>query len=318
MRRSLIAVFCVALAAACLGGCSLKKFAIRKVGDALASGPSVYETDEDVELVGQALPFSLKLVESLLAETPRHRGLLITACRGFTLYSYAYVDFEAGKVIEDDLARGRGMLARARKLYLRAFGYGIRAIETAYPGFGESLRRNPAEAVAVFKLKRAGRDVELIYWSAASLGLAIAASKGDAVMLARIPEVEALIERAIELDADWDDGTLYEFQVSFAGAKPGGVDLARLKGYYERALALSEGKRAGLHLAYAEAAAVPENDYRMFRELIEKALAVDPLASPRHRLVNALARRRAEWLSAREDDLFLILEESSAPEDDKP
>ena len=36
------------------------------------------------ELVREAVPFSLKLIESLLAESPRHRGLLLAACKGFT------------------------------------------------------------------------------------------------------------------------------------------------------------------------------------------------------------------------------------------
>ena len=58
-------------------GCSVKKFAIGKLGDALASGGSVYQSDDDLELVAQALPFGLKLIESLLAEVPDHSGLLL-------------------------------------------------------------------------------------------------------------------------------------------------------------------------------------------------------------------------------------------------
>lgn len=56
-------------------GCSLRTYAINTVGDALASGNSVYETDDDIELVGSALPFGLKLTESLLAQSP-----IIPAC----------------------------------------------------------------------------------------------------------------------------------------------------------------------------------------------------------------------------------------------
>ena len=40
----------------------------------------MYETDDDLVLVGDALPFGLKLTESLLAQSPNHRGLLLTAC----------------------------------------------------------------------------------------------------------------------------------------------------------------------------------------------------------------------------------------------
>src|SRR5829696_3084536 len=73
-------------------GCALRTYAINKAGDALSAGESVYETDDDLVLVGDALPFGLKLTESLLGQSPRHPGLLLTASRGFVLYSYAYVD----------------------------------------------------------------------------------------------------------------------------------------------------------------------------------------------------------------------------------
>lgn len=60
-----------------------------------------------------------------------------------------------------------------------------------------------------------------------------------------------------------------------------------------------------MHLALAEAVTVQEQDLEAFRALIAAALAVDPYAVRRHRLVNAIARRRAVWLETRIPDLFL-------------
>ena len=91
------------LAALLAAGCSVRRFAVNRVGDALASGGSTYEGDEDVQLVGGALPFGLKLVESLLAESPRHKGLLMTACQGFATYSYLYVKQDAGRLAGTDI-----------------------------------------------------------------------------------------------------------------------------------------------------------------------------------------------------------------------
>src|ERR1700745_93844 len=79
-------------------GCSIKKVAINKLGNALASGGTTFTSDEDPELVRDALPFSLKLIESLLAESPRHQGLLFAASSGFTPYAYAFVQEEADEV----------------------------------------------------------------------------------------------------------------------------------------------------------------------------------------------------------------------------
>ena len=69
-------------------GCSVKKFAINKLGDSLANSGTTFASDNDPELIGEALPFSLKLMEGLLAESPRHRGLLFAASSGFTQYTY--------------------------------------------------------------------------------------------------------------------------------------------------------------------------------------------------------------------------------------
>jgi hypothetical protein len=67
-------------------GCAVKTFAINKIGDSFVSSGTTFAADDDVELVGQAVPFSLKLIESLLAESPNHRGLLLAAASGFTQY----------------------------------------------------------------------------------------------------------------------------------------------------------------------------------------------------------------------------------------
>ena len=87
--------------------CSIRRFAVNKIGDALASGGSTYAEDEDLELVAAALPFGLKLIEGLLAESPKHKALLVTACEGFTMYSYVYVHEQASRAAEEDLERAR-------------------------------------------------------------------------------------------------------------------------------------------------------------------------------------------------------------------
>jgi predicted anti-sigma-YlaC factor YlaD len=297
-----------------LSGCSIKKYAINQVGDVLASGNSVFETDGDIELVGEALPFSLKLVESLIAESPKHRGLLLTASRGYTVYTYAYVHFDAEVLASEDLDEARRLRERARDLYLRAHGYGLRSLDLLYPGLGEDLPRDPEGAA---RLVGRRKDVlPLLYWTAASLGLAISAAKNDASLLARVPEVEALLDRAFELEEGWDEGALHEFSITLAGAKGGELDVDSLRTHFERALALSEGRRASLYLAFAETVSVPDQNAGEFRDLVMRALAVDPDAHPELRFANRLAHRRARWLLERIDDLFLepgVSSNTSAP-----
>ena len=88
-------------------------------------------------------------------------------------------------------------------------------------------------------------------------------------------------------------------------AKPTGGDPELIEGSFRRALALSSGERAGLYVAYAEAAAVPAQNRGLFDEMLEKALAIDADEFEEYRLLNHIAQRRARWLQSRVDDLFL-------------
>ncbi len=290
------------VAAIALGGCSVRQMAIDTLGDTLASGGSVYEADADVALVGDALPFSLKLLDSLIAESPRHRGLLTAGSRAYLLYAYGFVGFEAEQLARDDVDRANVVRARAHNLSMRAHRYAMRGLEVRHPGLAARLATDPGAAVLAVS---DAQDVELLHAAAASLGLAIGHAKGDAAMLVRLPEVDALLARALVLDEGWNDGALHELAVSWRAARPGIVDRAAVDTHYARALALSRGTRAALFVAYAEAAAVREQDRVLFESLLARALAVDAEARPQEQLQDALAKRRARWLAAHADRLFV-------------
>ena len=145
-----------AVAAIVLVGCSVRQMAIDTLGDTLASGGSVYEADADVALVGDALPFSLKLLDSLIAESPRHRGLLTAGSRAYLLYAYGFVGFEAERVARDDVDRGNVVRARAHHLSMRAHGYAVRALEVRHPGLAARLGAD-ADAALLAVSDAAGR-----------------------------------------------------------------------------------------------------------------------------------------------------------------
>jgi predicted anti-sigma-YlaC factor YlaD len=304
-RRKYIPTGVLLLCLVSVSGCSVRKYAIDKVGDALAEGGSVYESDDDLELVGDALPFSLKLVESLLAESPRHKGLLQTAAKGFTTYSYVYVHNEADLLAVHDLAAAKKIRERAQRLYMRAHRYGIRGLEVDYPEFGEALFGDPAVAVRRIQNKE---DVPLVYWTAAALGLAVSVSRNDASLLARLPEVDALVSRALELNEEWNGGALHEFRITLAGARPGEPDYESLGRSFHSGLELSRNTRASLFVTYAEGVSVPRQDRAQFLTLLEKALAIDPDKDSSNRLANLVAQRRARWLMKRIDELILPAE----------
>ncbi len=63
-----------------------------------------------------------------------------------------------------------------------------------------------------------------------------------------------------------------------------------------------------MYLALAESVSVPEQNVKEFRAMLAAARAIDPDAVPEIRLVNVIARERAEWLEAKIPDLFLVTE----------
>jgi len=290
-----------------LSGCSIKRVAINKLGNALASGGSTFTSDDDPELVEAAIPFGLKTYESLLAESPKHTGLLLAAAQGFTEYSYAFVDSRIDEARAENLERADALRNRARRLYLRAYGYGMRGLEVHHAGFAAALDNDADSA-----LKRVTRrDVPLLYWTAAARGLTISLSKTSPELIAELPLVETIIRRLVELDENFDAGALPEFLITLeaahSGVKPE-VQQKLMRQHFDRALELSKGKRAGTYVSFAENACVPAQDAAEFRALLEKALAVNPDADPGNRLANLVAQRRARWLLKHIDDLFLGIE----------
>src|SRR6202162_320204 len=142
--RRVLLVFAIL---ACAPACSVKRIAVNKLGNALAGGGNTFTSDDDLALVRDALPFSLKLMESLLAESPRHRGLLFAAASGFTPYAYAYVQQEADEMEDRDLQKEVALRLRARRLYLRARDYGLRGLDATHPAFASEVRRDPKSTV---------------------------------------------------------------------------------------------------------------------------------------------------------------------------
>ena len=301
-KRTCVATMGAALALSSTA-CSVKKFAINKIGDSLANSGTTFSSDNDPELVGEAVPFSLKLIESLLAESPKHRGLLLAATMDFTQYAYAFVQEPADETEGSDVEKANALRTRARLLYLRARDYGLRGLETRHRGIGEALRREPKTAVR----SATARDIPLLYWTAVSWGAAIAQSKDHPDLVAEQPIVEALVDRAYALDPNFDHGGIEQFLISYESARQGakGDFSARSRAHFDKAVTLTKGQLASPFVAYAETVSIQKQDRGEFESMLKKALAIDPDARIEWRLNNLVIQRRARWLLSREDDLFL-------------
>ena len=215
----------------------------------------------------------------------------LDASRGYTQYAYAVLQQQAEEAEDHNMALALYLQERARNLYRRGRDHGLRGLGLSI----DELRREPRRAVA-------GRsDVALIYWTGASWGALIALSKEDPEALADVPAVEALIDRALELDEAFDRGAIHTFLISYEMVRRGaaGDPAERAGRHFRRALELSGGADAAPILAYAEAVCVPAQRRAEFDALIEEALNGRDAS-----FANLVFKRRARWLRSRTDRLF--------------
>src|SRR5262249_36789766 len=111
--------------------CSPKRYALNQVADAISSTGegSALARDDDPELVRDAVPFALKMMESPSDQLDDHVGLRLGMARGFPQYGYAFLQQPAELGAPPDQARAA--MLRARRLYLRARDYGIEGLRLA-------------------------------------------------------------------------------------------------------------------------------------------------------------------------------------------
>ena len=287
-----------------LAGCG--GLASKVASAALTSGGDAYASDDDPELVRAAVPFGLKTMEGVLEARPEDEKLLAALAGGFTQFGYAFVASDADAAdLGGRLAEAKALRERARHLFLRARGYGLRALDERRARLGTELRaaRDPAAVLA----RARKEDVPVLYWTASAWVLAIVNGKGDMGLVAELPIPVAMMERALALDEGWGEGSLHEFFVSYlatrSAAEGGGAE--QVKVHLDRALALSMNKKLGPRVAYAEGLLVQAQDRAAFTATLEAVLQADPGETPRLRLVNVLAQRRARLLLDHVDDLFL-------------
>jgi predicted anti-sigma-YlaC factor YlaD len=300
VHRCLALLFACAVLAA-LPACSIKKFATKSVANSLTSGPDVYTTDNDPELVREAIPFGLKTIESLLATLPEHEGLLLSACRGFTQYGVGFVAADGDLLPPERFEEKEAIRERALKLCLRARDYGLRGLELEHPDLRARLQFNPAVAQEI-EIKQ----LPMLFWTAAAWGSAISLGKEHPDLMADVSVVRALFARGLELNESYEAGMFHEAMITLEALPAAmGGSLERARRHYTRARELSKDGRASVFVTLAENVSIQTQNRAEFQQLLDQALAVDPNRDSLQRLPTLVAQRKARGLLLRANDLFL-------------
>jgi len=292
-------VFTLITALLCvLMSCSISTMAMDMVADMLTgdSGTNAFTSDNDPKLVGDALPFAIKLYETLLASNPEHEGLLLTTGSLFIMYANAFVQGPAEMLPSNQYEEREEALTRSKQLYLRGYEILNRALELKYKGFSKASVNDGSMQTILSKVKK--EDTDLLYWTVAGGLSAYSIDILDFELSASIPEWTAMINRAYELDPNFGGATLDEFFITFYASLPesmgGSSQLA--EEHFKKAIEKTNGNSVGAYVSFAQLVCIPAEDYDAFSENLEKAIAVDVDLDKSNRLVNVINQHKARWL----------------------
>jgi len=307
VRITLLTVTLVCFTA--FSSCSINKLAMNAVADALTGDGSsdVFTGDPDPQLVGDALPFAIKMYESLLSSNPNHEGLMLTTGSLFVMYANAFVQGPAEMLPRSEWEAREAALARSKQLYLRGYGILYNALDQKFTNFKKATVEKGTIQPLLKKCKK--EDVSLLYWAVAGGLSAYSIDILDYELSANIPQWGAMIQRAYELDPNYSTAALDEFFILYYASLPEllGGNMERAEYHYKLALEKTKGNSAGAYVSYAQAVCVPAQNYDTFKDCLEKALAIDPNKDTSTRLVNIITQKKARWLLENAWTLFSFL-----------
>jgi predicted anti-sigma-YlaC factor YlaD len=287
--------------------CSIKKFALKKAADALtgeAGSSNVFLTDNDPELVGDALPFTIKMYESLMASIPEHYGLRLQTGILCIMYSKVYIQAPAEQLPDLEFDKKEFMLNRAKNLYLRGRDTVLEALEMKYSGFLENLQAEQyGRALSNVDVK----DVPALYWASAGWVAAFSIDPFDMKLGITLPQAEAIMKKVLELDEDFNNGSVHDFFILYYGSIPDymGGSPKKAREHFKKAVKLSQGRSASPYLSLASTVSVKEQNSKEFKALLQQALQIDPDDFPALRLQNTIHQRKAKWMLEHMEDYFV-------------
>jgi len=284
-------------------GCSVQSWALKKVSNSLASGdPTVYTSDDDPVLIGDALPFTIKLYETLLSKDSLNDQLLLATGKLFCLYSQGYILFPSD-TLNDTLEQKKIAAKRAKKLFLRGRDYILRGLDVRHSGFLSRLNSSsPDSALGMTTIK----DTDYLYWSAMAWMGAIAADRGDLGLGMTMKKALSLVNKVQSLDSSYGSGALNEFFCVYYSSAPKslGGDTSTARAHIIKAIELSDNSRSSVFVTAANFAAHKSKNRDEFSTMLERAMLVDLNLHKENRLINTIYQHRAKWMIEHSERYF--------------
>jgi hypothetical protein len=242
---------------------------------------------DDPELVSAGVPAYLLLVDGLISQSPDNAALVSAGAQLFALYGSRFAP--PGRAI--------ALTGKARR-------YGQRAICLAHTP-ACSWQNIDYDGLVVALDDVGAKDIGALYSYAVSWLSNLDATSEDWTAVAELPWVEAVLERALELDETYENGALHGYLGVLNALRPpalgGRPEVARE--HFERAIELSGGRDLSLKVEYARRYARLVFDQELHDRLLTEVLAA-PAEAPPYTLFNVLAKQEAETLLATSKEYF--------------
>jgi hypothetical protein len=163
-----------------------------------------------------------------------------------------------------------------------------------------------AEDLAAVLAKRGRSDVPAVFWTAFGWGAHIALSLNDPNALAGLSKTEVMMQFVSRTDSAFYFGSADLFLGMLDGSRPKmlGGDPARSRNHFERALRLNGGKFLMTYVYFARSYAVQTQDQPLFEQCLATVDSASLEILPEQRLANAVAKKKAQLLRAKAEELF--------------
>lgn len=302
-HRLLLGALCGLLFSVQLG-CDFTELTANGTAKLFQRASPAVEQHWDYELVGEAIPGSITQLEGIHKVVPENQIIIEQLLRAYVSYGFGWVEDEVEQMqLEGNYREAQAEQYRARLLYQRARDLGLHWILLNEEGLDAKLE----EGLGPFEkwLEETFDDEEdaaMLLWTGYAWGSMINMAKDDMAEVADLPYAVALVQRSVKLDPTYYNATGLTF-LGVAESMGMAGDMEKSKGYFEKALEITEGKVLVVPLNYAKAYAVKTQDRELFNELLTEIVEAGDI-SPDTRLANMIAKRRAARYLEHADEYF--------------
>lgn len=275
-----------------VGGCM--DFRARFMANSMI--PIMYKMDastnkqNDVELMRDALPYTLVFLDGLIEASPDNTTFLLKGAEANTGYAFAFVEDQDPQ--------------RAKKFYIKAKKYALRVLSW-HEEFIEALDKPLDEFIPTLQEFDID-DVPALYWTASSWLSWISQSLDNPQAFVDLPKAEAIVKRILELDEEYYFGMAHVMMGTFYAAPPKilGGNPVKAKEHYDKAFEISESKFLVMHFIYAKFYAYQIQDRELFVETLEYVINAPDDIFPEKILANQVAKMKARALLEDIDEYF--------------